>query len=396
MLNKFKKFLFLLMVFILVFTASGCYDIRELDSLYIVTGMAMDKAEQPGLIEVSVQIAKPGALGSGGGGDKKGGGGEEKATIIIDSVKRNVIEALEALRHDSSRTLFMHHNQVLIFGREQAEAGILPYLDASMRDQETRLEVMVLVADEKAKDVLNTEIKAEKYSAVGIRRMVDNKRSISKFFGIDLLTLVSKLTEETTSPLLPIIKIVEEEDLTRLSLTGMAVFKKDKMIGKITEYQLRGYSWVMGELKSGYLPVKLKQGSSVMYVKSSKNKLNTIFKPDGKPIMSMEIEGVFSVGELMGFEEMDTKQIVDELKKGAEQAIRKEIMSCFKSVQSMKADIYGFGDYINKHHPKKWKTLKPQWEELFPSLELDLKIKVEIKDTGKILQSLQIEIGRLS
>ncbi|MDD2361788.1 MAG: hypothetical protein PHH84_02345, partial [Oscillospiraceae bacterium] len=80
---------FLEVTFILIFTTSGCYDLRELDSIFIVTGVALDKAEQPGLIELSVQIAKSDVVASGKSGNKQGGGGEQKATILLDSVKPN-------------------------------------------------------------------------------------------------------------------------------------------------------------------------------------------------------------------------------------------------------------------------------------------------------------------
>lgn len=388
---RYLKILLIIPLITAVLTSTGCYDIRELDKISIVTGIAVDKADKKDLVELTVQIGKANAIG---GGQNDGGGKEEPATQMIDAVDKSISGALDALRQDNSRTLFLHHNQILIFGKSQAEKDISSYLDIFMRDNETRLEVWILIAEGKAKDVLNTKMELEKVSAVGISRMVDNKYDVSKVLGVNLLSFISKLTEKTTSPVAPIIRIVKEEDVTRLSLTGMAVFKGGKMVGELSEEQSIGYAWLLDSLKSEVIPVKTEKGSADLNIISTESKIKPVFDKDGNPKMNADITGSFNIGDLSGFEGMDLKKVLPLLQKGAEDSIKKQIMSCYRTAQKLNADIYGFGAYINKYDAGRWKSMKDKWDQIFPVLQLNLNIKINILDTGKITRSPEMAEGR--
>ena len=396
MIKKIRRYILFSLVFTVVFTFLGCYDIRELDKISIVTGVAIDKSDLPGSMELTVQITKANAAAPSGGGKGGGGGGgvQEKPAMLMNSVKPDVLEAFEILRHDNSRTLFLHHNQVLIFGKSEAESGVLHHLDYFMRSHETRMEVMVLMAEGSGKDVLNTSMELEKVTSIGIRRMIMNKTQIADSLGVNMLEFVSKLTDRITAPVLPIIRIVKEADKTRLSLTGMAVFKQDKLVGELTEDQAMGYTWVAGDVKSGSVSVKAEQGSSELYIKSASSKIKSVFGSDGKPSMQVDVEARFNMGEITGFEGMAYDKIFNILTKGAQESIKNQIMSSYRTVQMLNADIYGFGSYISQHHPRKWKALKSQWDRLFPAMELKLNIKADIYDTGITSKSPEMEIKR--
>ena len=67
----------------------------------------------------------------------------------------------------------MHHNQVVIFGKEQTEKGIKPYIDALLRQHDMRMETLVFMAEGKAKDILHNTMEQERYLLLGITRMVE-------------------------------------------------------------------------------------------------------------------------------------------------------------------------------------------------------------------------------
>lgn len=390
-----KKSLRLIVTVILViscaFISSGCYDIVELDQISIATGIAVDK-DQNNSIRLTVQVGKAAAVG--GGGEVGGGDPGDKPYQLLDAVNPNVIGAFDDLRQDNSRTLFLHHNQVLIFGKSRAESGIIVDIDAFMRDQQTRMDVYILIADGDAKDILDVEMELEKIPSTGIKRMIENKTKISKAFGVKLLEFVSKLTDKITAPVAPIIKIAEEPDSKRLSLKGLAVFKGDKMVGQLSEYQSKGYVWVVENLKSGSLPVKTGQDSAELNIINVKSEYKPSFDEKGIPKMTVDITGQFAIGQLIGFKGKKLEEVLLQLQKNAADTIKGEILSCFKETQKLNTDIFGFGSHINKYHKQKWKAIEDKWDKIYPSLELSLNIQVDIKDTGKIAISPEMFGGR--
>ena len=57
----------IIILILITFFFSGCWNYRELDDLAIVTGVAFDQAENPDKILMTTQVVVPKNLGSEGG-----------------------------------------------------------------------------------------------------------------------------------------------------------------------------------------------------------------------------------------------------------------------------------------------------------------------------------------
>lgn len=366
---------------LLLLISSGCYDIVELDTISIVTGVGIDRDEKPGLIRLTVQVGKAETVGGGGETGKEI---SEKAYLVLDATDRSIVGALDSLRQDNSRTLFLHHNQLIIFGESHAKDGIADDIDALMRYHQSHMNVYMLVAEGNAREVLDTEMELEKIPSVGIDRMIKNKMEISKVYSVSLLELVSKLIDKSSAAAVPIIKSIKEKDLSRLSMQGLAVFKNGRMVGKLSENQTNGYAWMLGEIKSGSLKVNTGKDSAELNISACESKVKAVFDKNGMPKIQVDINGRFIVEQLIGFEGQPLEEVIGLLNKVAADTVKQVVLSCFKQTQRLNADIFGFGSHIHKYHSRKWKALEGRWEQIYPSLELALNIQTEILDTGKI------------
>jgi len=372
---------------------SGCYDIVELDTISIVTGLGIDKADENGKVQLTVQVGKADAVGGGG---QEGGEASEKAYQNLDSVDRNIVGALDKLLQDNSRTLFLHHNQVVIFGESHAKEGISDDIDALMRDLHSHLDVFVLISETNTSEIFNVEMELEKIPSVGITRMMRKKTEISEAFGVKMLELISKLSDDPCTAVLPIIKQVKEQDTTRLSIQGLAVIKDDKMVGKLTEDQAKGYAWALGKIKSGYLPVNTDKGTVELSIKPPSREMKVSFDKEGIPKIKIGIKARFIIGQIIGFDGLQLEEIIEMIQKESVNAVKDIIISCFKETQRLNADIFRFGCYLNKHHNKKWKKIKDKWDQIYPNLELELTVETQIIDTGKTSKSPKMVGGRLA
>jgi spore germination protein KC len=390
-----KRVLCVLLTFAVLLTITGCWDSKELDTLYFVTGVGLDSSDTDGTIDVNMQIARV-TQGSASGsgmqqGSSGGGGGGESSFILLGASGKSVLEALSTLRHESSRTLFLHHNQMIVIGRDLAQKGVQNHLDLFLRDEETRMEALVLVADGKAKDILSAKLNQDKLSGIAVAKMLTQYKTISSHLSVNMLGFISKLLQKTVAPIAPIVEIKKQGDTENLEISKMAVFKGDRMVGELNWDEITGYLWALGEINEGILELSLDKGTAALNIIKANSTATPVLQSDGRYGIIMKIETNLDIEELNGFGQMKLKEIYDLLIQESTKRIEQRVYTTFQKAQQLNSDIYEYSDAFHIKYPKLWKELEKQWETIFPSLQLVLTVNVKLSGTGKTSFSLEME-----
>ncbi|NLV86134.1 MAG: Ger(x)C family spore germination protein [Clostridiales bacterium] len=369
---------------------SGCWDSKEIDTIQIVTGVGLDKAENDEYVDISIQIAKtspsaPGTKDSNGNGDSK---------IILESSKQTILEGVAELNLNNSRSPIFHHNQVLLISADLAKEGITEYLDAFMRDREARLEVLVVIVDGEAKEMLQADFEQEKVSGIFLRRTIRLLSNVTPEYSVRMIDLASRLRDESISPVATLVRLEDNDDKKNLLVEGMAVFDSEgKMIGNIDADEMRGYVWAMGKVEQGRVAVECEYGRAAFQIISMDCKRNVKLNEKGQVNVSFDVDATLNIGELRGFENLTPSELISHLIEETEGEIEDTIKGTFQSMQDLGADIYGVGLDLKRHHPKQWDKLKDRWEDYFSEAELELDVNVRIPGTGQIKKSLEMEDG---
>lgn len=366
---------------------SGCWDRRELDSLSFVTGIGIDEAKNPNLIDITIQAGRTGQSKPA----KQEGQMNGSAYLTMKKTGDNIFDTMREFTHENSRRLFFEHNQVIIFGKKQAEKGVKPYLDFFMRDHETRMDVWILVSDGTANDILSTDSQLEKIPSLGLTRLIQNQSATSESVGVDLLDFVSKLESKTTAPVASLVKLENDEGSPKVSLSGLAIFRKDLLVGELNPSETRGYLWTMNNVKSGIIDIKTEAGKSCLEISHSKSKIDPVIDQNGKITISLKIQEEGAVGELSGYKDMKVDQITSLLEKEGSNHIKNEVLSCLRKAQWLNADIYGFGEAVHRKYPKEWASLEAKWDQIFPTIKMNVEVQTQLTDTGKISKLMDSE-----
>ncbi|MEL7621967.1 MAG: Ger(x)C family spore germination protein [Clostridiales bacterium] len=396
-------FLILLLLFSLLL--AGCWDYHELETLFIVMGVGLDqvadsdKEEGPDKeagsekgaggekMDVTLQIGKTQSPATGSSDT----GTQKSSAILLKTAKDTTMESIMQLDQDSSRTMLLHHNQVMLLGRDLAKSGIENRIDAFLRNQQMRMEVLVMVADRRAEDILAAELEEEEISSMYLYGMMQDLYNVSPHYKIRMLDFVSRLRDGTSSAVAPIVELVEQEDKERLKLKGMAIFKKDKMVGSLSNQEMQGYIWTMGSVKQGALAAQTDLGRAVFRIVKLEAKRDISLNPNGSIRGTISVYATLALTELRGFSGMTPLELMPYLVTLSENEIKRQIRDAFKVAQGLDADIYRFGLDFHRRHPKVWKTIEEQWDRLFREMELDLQVKVKLPATGQIAKSLEME-----
>ena len=359
--------------------SGACTSARDLNELVIVVGIGMDKEESdPEMINLIAQIVLPGKIST-----PEGGGSSEDPYYNLSSASKSTFEAVREYTHMVSGKLYTAHAEIFVIGRELAEHGIAHHLDFFLRAKETRPTSKIVISDTTAIEVLSITPKLGVLPASNINKLIDVQIANSQSIAASLLDFVNAMQSKTFSFMAPIVTIMGENGEKVVHVTGMAVFKQDKMVGKLSEDETRGVLWVTGEVKSSVIVVDIGGGLAAIEVLSAKSDV----KPnvaDGKVTMKIEVNVATALGEQTNEENLATQDNLKKLKTLAENTICNEIAMAYNRAASLHADVFGFGELIHKHNNEDWKDMEPKWEELFPEITLDITVNVDIKSAGAV------------
>lgn len=378
--TSYQVVILILMLLSLV-SLPGCWSLREADSLAIVMGVGIDKAKNAEGVNITVQIIKPSEVKTAGGG--RGGGSGEKPYWNVTNTGKTVFQTFRQFTHVVNRRIYLSHSQVLILSNEIARDGVSKYLDLFYRDPEPRLTSKVLVAKEKAGDVLETATELEKIPALNLSQLLEVSAGTSEISVVNLNDFSKRLMSKTTAPIASLVEVSGEGKEKKAKLAGTAVFKKDKLVGELTLRESRGLLWVINKIKSGIIIVKSPggEGEVSLEILRANSKIMPGIK-DGKPYFTVKIKEEGNLGEEMCTEDLTTMTAWAALEENQAEAIRQEVEAALKKAQELNADIFGFGDAVHRKYPAEWKDLESRWDEVFPQIEVEIEVEAKLRHSG--------------
>lgn len=371
---------------IFVLFASGCWDSVELDHIAFIVGQGVDQAPGSEVI-ATVQIMQPGQLKSpqstsGGGG--QGGGATGSPVLVLQGRGVTTFDAIRDIRHQISRTLDPTHIEVNILGESVAKNGVFPAMDLFARHPKNRPTAWVVVANGTAGDVLKAKMEMERIPSLSIASNLESLIAGSIVRPVNLHQFTLMLLSKTTAPTAPVIRIKRTGSKQNLSFGGTAVFKKGKWIGTLDDQQTRGMLWVIGKVpKASYTVVRAPDGGPIsLEISDSAGRFGPDLKT-GALLVHAHVKVTAQVRDQFTPEDMSKPERLKYLEKQLETSVRNDVMAALRKAQSLRADIFGFGDSFSRKYPKRWPAMEPKWDDLFARVKVDVNVTARVPMTGE-------------
>ncbi len=386
-----KKLIALLLVLCIMLSSSGCWNNRDLSELSILTALAIDKKED-GRIEVTAQIIKPTAVSISGAGNAGGGGGDKKSFVTVSETDKTIFAALRGMLSKVNKKIFYSSSQVIVFGEELAKSGIQEYIDFILRDHETQYKSMIIVSKgATAKEVIEQQYELSKIPGAFIRETMRNSESRGFSKKLILLELARELATDGRE--LSVATVIKEENTTNTE--GLAVFKKGKMIGWLDKYETRGYSYITSRLRSAIIEIRNPDNpQNIIGIEnmSAHAKITPKLKND-KVEISIDIKISGNIGEQQSQLNEKHDEFCHCVEKELDRAVTNECINTIEKCQKeFKSDIFGFGMRVFDNYPDFWMKNSKKWnDEIFPSINIKVKVKSKIMRTGLLANSIKIK-----
>lgn len=374
-----------------LFLTTGCWNRRELNDLAITVGMAIDKADDG--YKVTVQIVDPSEVAS------RKGGADRAPVITYESTAGSIFEALRKMTTFSTRKVYMSHLMILVFGEELAREGIKDTLDFLARDHELRSDFNVVIAkNTTAGEVLKIFTPLEKIPSQKMQKsLAVSQKAWAPTSALRMDELVNQVQGVGIDPVLTGITVKgnpKEGELkssverintpAELVFTDMGITKKGKLVGWMTETESKGYAYLTNKVKSTVGRVACTgEGYVVLEVIHSESKVEATLD-NGKPAMKVRLFMEANIGTVKCELDLTDKDSIPVLEKATDEKISDMMDKSVQKAKKYKADIFGFGQELERKYPKQWETLKENWDEEFVELPVTYEVETHIRRVGTI------------
>jgi len=365
-------------------TGSGCWNYREIDKLTIVTGAAVDKAEDTGKYIVTVEAIEiqPGAQDV------------ETTSRVLSSEEQTIFYAIRNLAKHTGERLYWSHAKTVIISRELANEGLLPVIDLIARDQETRFSMLLYISDKKtAKEILEANDVPSDNVSYFLAELKNLKSTIPEYPTTTIKSFVLDVNEEGVEPLIPVVCITENNGESIPNIKGSVVFKKDKAIGYLNEIDTRTVLLIKNEIKGGVIVHNIDEEKETkkLTLEIFKNKTKIIPRyVDGEVMIEVKMETNVSIAEMTGEIHVTTEKEYFALKESIEDQIEKQCQEAIKKVQKeYGSDIFGFGREIKARMPKIWKEIGTEWDDRFKDLKVSVESNIQIRNTALLREPIE-------
>jgi len=389
MIKKSTK-LFLLMLLNIIFL-NGCWDAREINEIGLVTAVGIDIGEDTNRYLVTVQIANPSADVSSSSSNNI-----KQAEWIVTGEGESLFDATRKLVEISSRRIMWAHNNVIIIGESLAKRGIIPVVDFFTHNPELRMKASVVVSKGDAKKYVAAKAGFESPSGLSFILLEGYRALHAESVESHMLKVSSALKNEYTNLLISEISLKnaiiasKESDSKQstsetISLSGAAIFKKDKMLGWLSPEETRGVSWILNETSNTVVTViDPEHGNKSVSVETSGVKAK--FKTEvtnGIPKVWINVSGIGDIVEEDGSTKKSMSEVKQNTAKLIDQKIKDEIKNSLMVVQrKYMVDVLGFAAIVHIQNDREWHNgLKDNWKEIFPEIPVSVSVNININSS---------------
>lgn len=384
-----------MLVIVLQVLCTGCWDLRDIGKLAIVTVLGFDKITEDEVdkFQVSALVMQAGRAGG------EEGEQEVKADIVWTGKGLTISEAILDFIKRSPRIPFFADTYSVIIGQRAAEEELLVIIDYLNRLREQRPGSYVLIAKGKAYSLFEAEPEASITLARELKGLAENAADLKGLArGVRLINFTEQLLSTDRDPVASEVRLVHTEEKRGEELAGpskailvegLAVFKEDKLVGWLNNEETVGYNLLTTKITKGDILIQVKkEGKWLVYlVEKSKPKIKARLIEDKLNIdVVIETKGRITEDNGVNLEPSDIEEIEDAV---AEQ-IGAMVMHTIDTVRGYESDCLGFSERLHRYKLKDWKKVEEHWRETFLEADVELRVNASVENTGRLGQRLEM------
>lgn len=373
-----KKSVCIVLMIFLSFPLSGCWSYRGLKQIAIVAGLAIDKDTVSGDYKLTFEMVDLSGKPNENGMKSK----------IVESQGKTIFDAIRNAKKRLLNKLYFGDTEIVVISSKIArEDGINSFIDLFLRDTQLRETVYFVISQaDTAEEIITQKGIENAIVSYEMAKIIDEDSHISASTKcIPSYKVFNVLQSKGISLVLPAFHCIPNNKENSVEANGIAVFKKDKLLGYLSAEDTRYYLFAVDDVAGGILTCDLGSGPHdiiSLEITSNKTKISHSYEKN-KIKINITTKTKVSLGEINSKMDVSNEQELNEIKTAAEKTLKQKITQVIYNVQSQfGSDIFGFGNTIYKTDTKLWNQIGANWDSIFLSAEFEVSPEIEIVNTG--------------
>jgi Ger(x)C family germination protein len=380
---------------------ASCWDRVEIQDRAFVLAVAVDVAEEgadrePGraMVEgyaypvltnryrVTFQVLR---FGAAKGAEERSESGAEGKTFLVTGRGPAMLEAVRDALGESSKGLWFENLQALIFSQKVVEGyGMAPVVDFFHRDGEMRGRAQIFITPGEAAKLLEIAPPSGEPGGVFLANVARrNPKDIHLLTARTDITAASMAQDNKGDMAFPVLEATGKT----MKIKGAALFKGDKFLGYQDEYFVRGLRIIRATEKSAAISFECPDhpGRAVTF---ELFRHQTVLAPqvEGDQVLfRLDIAMRGNLDEIQCGTQHDTLDTgyLDKAQKLVAAEVERNIRHTLAIAQPLGWELFYFKQSLQAYKPRDWGRIKDRWEEIYPTVPVDVKVKVSIIGVGE-------------
>ncbi len=359
---------------------TGCWDAKDIGELglpiiggYDVPDPVKDKKEKDARVVITALLPNL---------DPKA-----KEEVRVERVAARTVGETREKRNRFDPDFFTVSSlQAAVIGEELAKRGVFGNvidLDLVYRDPKIKHTMYLAIVEGRADELL--QVKVKDYGNLGVYLLELLRRAGKKSFipSTTLFMFGVNSMGPGENPVVPLIKVQGKD---RVSITGVGIFKKDKLIAKARFRDTRALMLLRGLKTSGQIPFILQKNGQVLDRGTVNVSNSRKVKVEKKGDQFHYFVTINLQGKLLEHYSEESFLKRENLLKDIEKAVESELTrDCRTFISKMQQEFGVDCIDVTDHALSKWRYEVQEIidsEEFVKSVKIDVKVKVNLENVG--------------
>ncbi|OAS21538.1 Ger(x)C family spore germination protein [Paenibacillus oryzisoli] len=308
---------------------------------------------------------------------------------ITSETGSTLLEAGKKMRAHAGKNVIFQHNKFFIIGEDAARYSLYEVVDYLTRKREFRITSFPIITKGQASSKLRLKSESGDIISNDLLGQIRNNKLLGQSSPLILKDFVNFFSDPYRGFVAAslVVKPSQTKPNDVLILRGGAVIYKEKLVD-----WLDGNDVVMVNILSNKkiwrsleFPGDIKLESDIHFTSIfhvSDSAIHSEFV-NGLPVMKIDMKLNASIESVNRDMNVIDSETIKQMERAATEHIEESLRASLDHLQkNLKVDILGFSEIMIQHQPNEWKSIQKEWEDIFPTIPIQIHASVKIDKAG--------------